>query len=132
MEFSMISPTEKGVRNDPCGSGYYRAKRGGRLHKGTDYLCVGGQSIYSPISGLLKREAKPYAKEEYSGCVIENEFVTIKMFYFKPFKDLIGKKVEQCQHIGFAQDISKKYSPKMLPHIHLEIISIDPNVFIRS
>lgn len=126
----MISPTGKGPRKtDSHGSGSYGSKRGDRLHEGTDYICDPGQSIYSPIDGVIRREAKPYAGKEYSGVLIRNDWCAIKMFYFKPDYNLIGKQVKKGQIIGMAQDISEKYSG-MIPHIHLEICHINPEIFI--
>lgn len=127
----MISPTGKGIRNDSQGGGYYRASRGKRIHQGTDYLCTPGQAIRSPIDGELTRIAYPYKTKNYEGCVIVGNFMTIKMFYFKPFRDLVGQKVTKGDHIGTAQDISKKYSALMSPHIHLQIDLIDPSIFIK-
>jgi len=128
----MISPTGKGIRRDTQGQGDYRASRGRRVHKGCDYLCDPGQNIVSPIEGKITRIAYPYAKDlRWQGCVIVGTFFTIKMFYFKPFEDLIKQDVQQGQHIGFAQNISKKYSQAMQPHIHLQIDQCDPNIFIK-
>ena len=54
------------------------------------------------------------------------------MFYFLPDKKLIKKSVHQGQIIGVAQDICTKGYPGMIPHIHLEIVSIDPDIFINQ
>jgi len=126
----MISPTGKGPRKtDSHGNGSYGSKRGNRLHEGRDYICDPGQSVYSPISGVISRKAKPYAGEEYSGVLIRNDWCAIKMFYLRPDYNLIGKRVKKGQIIGTAQDISEKY-PGMINHIHLSIVSIDPEIFI--
>ncbi len=129
---TMQSPTGLGIRYDIEGQGHYRAKRGKRLHAGTDYLCKPGQAVFSPISGKIKRIAYPYPDKQYQGVVIEGEFFTIKLFYFKPFQDLIGKEVSKGDHIGNAQDISLRYSKYMRPHIHLQIDKVDPNIFIGA
>jgi len=138
----MESPTGLGIRYDSEGQGQYRAPRikwnkqgnrinkGRRLHAGTDYICKPGQIIVSPISGKIKRIAYPYKDKQYGGVVIEGDFFTIKMFYFEPSKELIGKKVSKGDQIGTAQDISKRYSKKMTPHIHLQVDRADPNLFI--
>lgn len=127
----MISPTGKKARTrDKWGGGCYLAKRGNnRLHDGTDYICTPGQDIVSPIAGRIERIANPYANEKYSGLLIQGEWMAIKLFYFKPDKELIGKTIDKGQKIGIAQDISEKY-PDMTPHIHLTIISINPEIFI--
>jgi len=126
----MISPTGKGIRSDPKGDGHYGTSRGSRKHKGVDYLCDPEQDIYAPISGIITRIAYPYKDKSYSGVVIEGKHLTVKMFYFEPFPDFIKMEVFQGQVIGFSQDISQRYggSP-MKPHIHLEIVNIDPSIF---
>lgn len=132
-KLAMVSPTGYGVRSDTEGQGYFRAKRGNRLHNGTDYICKPGQEIIAPIHGKIIRTAYPYSKDkQYEGCVIENPFLTIKMFYLKLFKNMVGEEIQQGDKIGTAQDISKKYSRQMQPHIHLEITEIDPNIFVRA
>lgn len=126
----MISPTGKGIRNDSMGLGTYGVPRGGRSHKGTDYLCDPGQKIRSPISGKVKRLVDPYGDRKYSGLVIVGKHMTIKMMYFKPKEDLVSTTVKAGEVIGIAQDISARYDIRMKPHIHLQIDSTDPDLFI--
>jgi hypothetical protein len=124
----MISPTSLGVRDkDNWGEGRYGVSRGNRMHKGTDYICNPGQDIVTPISGKIIREAKPYAGSHYSGVLIKGEHISIKMFYFTPYDGFKGRVVKKGEAIGTAQDISEKYD-RMTPHIHLEIITIDPEI----
>lgn len=127
----MISPTGKPVRGtDKWGEGRYGAKRGDHLHKGADFICEPGQDVMAPISGLVEREARPYAEGEYSGLLIREALFAVKMFYFEPIKEIVGKFVSMGQKIGVAQDVAKKY-PGMTPHIHLEIESIDPTLLLE-
>ncbi len=122
----MISPTGKGVRGtDNWGSGAFGASRGERTHKGADYICEPGQSVVAPCTGFIVREARPYADRPYSGVLIADGVMTIKLFYFSPFEHLIGKGVEQGQAIGIAQDISAPGYAGMTPHIHMEIQGAD-------
>jgi len=124
----MISPTRKAARkSDNWGSGAYGTSRGQRRHKGTDFVCEPEQEIAAPIEGILIREARPYVEGGFSGCVIQGEHITIKMFYMKPDHQIIGSYVHQNDIIGVAQDITIKY-PGMTPHIHLEVESIDPEL----
>ena len=127
----MISPTKQGIRGiDKHGSGEFRASRGpGKLHRGVDFICIPGKDVFAPISGRIIREARPYADGEFSGIVIENTQITIKMFYVLPFRFLIGKKVGVGESVGQAQDIGKKY-PGIIPHIHLEVDMIDPAILL--
>lgn len=128
----MISPTGKGIRNDAKGLGHYGAPRGKKKHKGVDYLCATGQPVLSPISGKIERIAYPYADKSYSGIVIRGRHISIKMFYLKPMP-MIGEIVLAGELVGYAQDISKKKKSYlgMLPHIHLEIESIDPELLMK-
>jgi len=127
------SPTGLGIRNDSEGFGHYGAPRGGRRHEGTDFECIPGQVVKCPIDdATVVRSARPYRDDAfYSGVVVENARIRVKMFYCKPFPGLIGKKVRCGQGIAEAQDISKKYSDGMTPHIHLQIDAVDPTLLIE-
>jgi len=134
----MISPTGcNDTRMDSKGSGEYGSSRGSRIHVGRDFLFPRGvrvetHKIISPINGIVVRVARPYKEGPYSGCVIKNKFMLIKLFYLQFHKPLIGTEVRQGDFLGFGQDISKKYGPEMLPHIHFQIDKIDPDIFINS
>lgn len=134
----MISPTGKGCRGkDDWGSGHYLAPRGnGKLHNGRDYACTPGQEVVAPIHGQVVRESRPYRGRRYSGVIIQGPRIAVQLFYLEPDRALIGLMVEQGQVIGVAQDISKKAPrrgkyPGMVPHIHLRVVSADPEVFIK-
>lgn len=131
----MISPTKLGMRgNDKWGSGLYGASRGGRKHRGADFICIPGQEVWAPTRGMVVRIAYPYAEPYkdimYSGILIEANDCAIKMFYFEPLKTILKTTVEEGQLVGHAQDISVRY-PGMIPHVHLEILSMNPELFIR-
>lgn len=115
--------SNKMVRNcDPFGCGNFGAGRGSRDHVGEDFVVVEHQPIFSPISGKVIRESIPYASDaSYRGILIENEQFEVKMFYLKPNLALIGKTVKAGDLIGYAQNISKKYGPTMIPHVHVQI-----------
>ena len=134
------NPTGLGIRNDTGGKGYYGAPRARKLandkiqryaHQGTDYACVPGQIVKSPMTGIIVRRAKPYKHDGYNGVLIVAKRLSLKMFYLEPNPDLIGKIVKIGDSIGIAQDISKKYS-KVTPHIHVEITKCDPEIFINN
>jgi len=75
----MINLTGKDIRYaDAWGRGHYGASRdGGCRHWGVDYLCEPGQQIRAPVSGRIIREARPYAKSDYSGVLIQGETVAL-------------------------------------------------------
>jgi hypothetical protein len=133
----ITSPTGLGIRNDPQGGGYYDAPRGSRRHKGIDFLCVPGQDITCPIEyGTIIRVAYPYSSDlSYKGLVIENDLITIRLYYCTLFETLLNKRVERHQPIAKAQNIASKYRPypkdcEMKPHIHLGIDRCDPALFM--
>lgn len=143
------NPTGKGVRNDTCGAGTFGASRGNRTHNGVDYLCEPGQEILSPITGILRRHSRPYADDPYyDGVLIDGIQGSVKLWYFRPFDEVIRQQVRSGQPIGIAQDIGKKYTDEArgrvcLPHVHLRLtikgivdgvmtdVSVDPELFME-
>lgn len=127
----MISCTGKPIRGiDDWGSGAYGASRGGaRIHLGADFECTPGQHVVMPITGTVIRVANPYLNSDFSGLLIGNDQITLKMFYFLPDLSLIGQTVPKGRYIGMAQDISTRYEG-MIPHIHVQIESVDPRLLL--
>jgi len=125
---TVINPTGNSIRNDAAGGGDYGAPRGSCTHNGTDFLCTPGQKIKSPITGRISRISRPYSNDtHFSGVYIIGKHVSIKLWYFQPYADLIGERVPQGQVIGVAQDVSAKYpGQNMSPHVHLKIERCDP------
>jgi len=123
----MISPTNRGIRNDGAGAGHWGALRHMRRHKGVDYLCTPGQEVIAPCDMQITRIAYPYGDHSYSGIAFRTLILTGKLFYFEPDIEVMDRWVMQGQRIGIAQDISLRYPDlSMRPHVHLEINSIDP------
>jgi len=130
----IISPTDREIRNDRAGAGRYHAPRSGRLHSGLDFLCFPGQNIVCPISNAEAiRYAYPYEDKSYSGIFLRNSHFDLMIFYFTPADDIFGKPLSQGEVIGTAQDITQRYdSPFMKPHIHMQIDSADPALFLKE
>lgn len=130
----MISPTGQPVRiQDNHGRGHYGARRGNRIHRGADFICQPGQSVVSPLADRahVVRVAKPYADDlRWSGLLLRAPHLEVKLFYLTPLPGIVGQWVRQGEQIGIAQDISIKYEG-MTPHIHMEIPSINPVLFIN-
>lgn len=128
----IASPTGKGVRVDAAGDGHYHAPRGGRDHKGLDLVCKPGQEIVCPIdNACFVRTADPYGDGEYGGLVLKNDLMEVKMFYLEVLEKIKNRKLHQGTVIGIAQDVTERYlSSAMTPHIHMEISSIDPLIFM--
>lgn len=131
----MISPTGLGVRAlDKWGDGRYGAPRGGRRHKGVDFICIPNQEIVSPINGLFIRLKFPYANPVngilFGGVLLRGSNFDVTMFYFEPIKGKIAMPVKKGEVLGLAQDLRIKYDG-ITPHIHLQIDSINPELFIN-
>ena len=123
------NPIMRGTDN--WGSGYFGAPRrnanGTRYtHRGVDVIVFQGQSIFSPISGYVKRYAKPYgdADPKWFGVLIEGTGkhlgLEMKIFYFLPYPSVIGRNIIQGEYIGDAQKISERF-PGMTDHVHVEV-----------
>lgn len=118
----MISPTGKGIRSDSEGDGNYCADRGNRKHNGIDYECEQGQEVRAPFDMHIDRVANPREKSPLSGIAWSYGKSKGKMFYFKPYKYIIGQDVVEGEIIGIAQSVSKGYNlPLMADHIHLQV-----------
>lgn len=138
----MISPTGYGIRHhDDHGFGLYGKPRSGKdrhgikkIHKGADFICVPGQKIVAPADGNVVRIKLPYSKPIhgilFSGLLIRASDYEYTLFYFSPLNEVLKSRIQEGQLIGYAQDISIKYS-RMTPHIHMQIDSINPELFIR-
>jgi len=128
----MKNPTGGKIRNDSMGQGHFGAKRGRRLHAGTDYECVPGQMVYAPICGKIKRRIQVYKGEtKWVGVELQGKRMTIKLFYVTTDPVRIGTTVKCGEVIGLAQDISEKYGSAMTPHVHCEISKLDPECLME-
>jgi len=59
----------------------------------------------------------------------------VKMFYVLINPGIIGTMVKCGEPVGIAQDISQRYNrpgePEMIPHVHLEIVNLDPECLME-
>ena len=62
--------------------------------------------------------------------LIEGEHISVMLFYVDIWAHLIGKYLARDEILGVAQDISQKYGGQMKPHVHLTVVSIDPEYLI--
>jgi len=116
------SPTGQGVRSDASGDGKFGAKRGERVHLGTDFLSVAGQGIVAPIDSQYRRFVRRvYASDAtYTGMELETTEFLLTFFYVSPSVDHMTF-LKAGELIGFAQDIVAKHGEPMLNHIHLQV-----------
>ena len=127
-----INPTKGRIRNDSGGLGHHGAPRGHRLHKGVDFSCYKGQPVLMPFDGIIVRESLPYKDDlKWRGVYIYNRRLEVKIWYFRLYKNIIGKEVKVETPIGIAQDIGEKYKG-VTPHLHFRIINIDPTLLFEE
>lgn len=130
------------IRNDAAGEGRFGSSREGgkRRHKGVDIECVKGETVYSPITGVLVKIGRAYPKdpkyfaltivgsEEYSG-------LTVKLLYVSHIDSHhVNNKIVKGTPIGICQAISEKYGAPMKDHVHVECLvnqeHVDPTLMI--
>ena len=58
--------------------------------------------------------------------MIGNKMFEGRLWYFEPYKSLIGRWVDGGAAIGTAQDVSEKYGGGMLAHVHFQIDKVNP------
>jgi hypothetical protein len=63
---------------------------------------------------------------------MKNDRMFIKMFYPEPDQFLIGSDVNEGDRIGIAQNIATKYGGGMIPHIHLQVDKVDPELLMEE
>ena len=115
------------------GSGHYKADRGGRQHRGIDFICEEGDEVLSPVRGDITKIGRPYANEDYRYVEITNwNNRRIRIFYVTA-QVAVGQAVDKHEPIGFAQCINNRKSSDgrtygergMQNHIHLECMQPD-------
>lgn len=114
------------IRNDSQGQGAFGTPRSkGHQHQGVDYEVYEGQEVYAPFAGQITRLAYPYGmangNAQWKGLVMVSTDKTMELKLFYCSSDKVGQNVLRGQRIAFAQAISKKFSPKMIDHIHAEL-----------
>jgi len=111
------------IRVDDSGDGHFGAPRGGRTHRGVDYLCRPGDPVFAPVGGTVTKLGFAYP-DDLTWRYIEitdAQRNRHRFFYVFPLIS-VHTLVPVHLQIGTAQDISVRYSPRMRPHIHYEII----------
>lgn len=124
----MIFPVSNHVvRSDSMGDGGFGARRVTRIHTGIDLVVDPGVTkIVAPTSMRITRIGYPYSFEKYPDrrhyrlIVGECSFAFHKIFYVNPLVEE-GDFVKIGSNIAVAQDISKAYGPRMIPHVHWEM-----------
>lgn len=117
---------------DSFGCGNYGASRDGgkRRHKGQDFLCSAGQTVYAPIDGTVTTGAA-YAdgrSPELRLVRITDGPTVVLLMYVRPTVQA-GHTVQAGDPIGTAQSLQGRY-PGIPDHVHVEVrlsgVSVDP------
>ena len=116
----------KSRQRDAFGSGQFGAHRTGHrhgsTHEGLDIVASAHSTVFSPIDGVLVREARPYgAASPFAGVVIQGtgawQDYEVKMFYVSGYR---SGTVSAGETIGVVQDLEWRY-PGITNHIHVEV-----------
>lgn len=140
---NITSPTEIIILRgkDPTGHGHFGAKRGERIHNGTDYVAQPNENIYACISGIVRignvYKSTKKGKPKMKLVEIKNSQDKVKQMYVSCLLET-GDKIAEGDLIGFSQDISdyhhKENQPKMINHCHVSVWRngklIDPETVI--
>ena len=131
--FSIVDGMQ--IRNDSAGGGSFGDPRSNSsgTHRGTDFLVVPFDFVYSPFLGRVTRKIQVYSDTtDWKGVEIGGlgdwENWIVKIFYLQSYDYLIGEIVEGGQIIGTAQDISQRV-PGALPHVHIEVRDKSGNLY---
>lgn len=129
----ILNPTGGRVRKDEMGDGVFGASRdgGNRSHRGVDFVCIPGQYVVAPVDCKIGRRIQVYADTaEYQGVELKGDYCNVILYYV----DVTTKRkiVKAGDIIADAQDISKRYGPRMTPHVHCELyLLVDPLLFLE-
>lgn len=121
----IVRPVPGEIRGtDPWGSGGFNASRMSRRHRGVDLVAKPGETVVSPVSGVIERFGQCYPdSKRYRLVVIKCEWAKCRLLYVAP-KVIVGQPVVAGEEIGVAQDIAARYSKRqrtMTNHVHFEI-----------
>lgn len=119
----MISKWEdREIRVDAEGDGHFATARGGKRHKGVDYKFTPGEAVRSPVSGIVTRIGYAYDNDIYRLIEVLSHkgYLLWRFMYVNP-EVAAGDKITVDQTLGTAQAISKRYSSKMIDHVHVEL-----------
>ena len=132
--FRLVNPIRGGLLRtyDKYGSGAFGSSRdkGKRKHNGVDIIASPGDTVFSPVSGVVTKRGYPYA-DDLSFRYVEittNNGLAVRVFYVWPAVKLEKRVVAGKTKIGLVQDLEKRY-PGITNHVHLEIKNQALNTF---
>lgn len=135
------SPTGRPMRTtDAHGSGFFRARRGGgRTHEGIDLVAAPESLVRPPFPCSGERIARPYGDGGPADLGVllrgvgEWEAFQAKLFYVRPFTDVVGQAIKPGEPIGIALSLQRRY-PGITDHVHLTLMKegevVDPTPYL--
>lgn len=125
----LFNPTGFEVRMDDAGSGKFGATRtqegGTYVHQGLDLVCLPGQDVRAPITGVVERGGLVYSNDQrWKLVLISDGEWEVKLMYVQVSLGLIGQQVMAGDVFGTAQNITlrKDYKERgMKPNVHVEV-----------
>jgi len=113
---------------DKWGSGAYGASRGGRKHRGIDFLSLPGQVLLSPIAGRVTKIGWPYSQSEkrhFRYVEVTDVSRLRHRFFYVDAKDFAvkGDVVTVGDLLGAVQNIASLHEG-MGNHVHYEIMRV--------
>lgn len=121
----LYSPTLYGIRGtDAWGSGDFGAPRGGRRHRGVDFVATEGCTVTAPCDCKVMRIGWCYSDDpKYRLVVLDAGELEIRLLYVEPTVQ-VGDVLRTGDPVGEAQNISLRYSrpgAEMVNHVHMEV-----------
>lgn len=105
--------------NDSHGMGYFGAPRGGRTHKGVDFVAKPGEPVRSFMAGQVSKIGYPYAdKPDFRYVEVRRiNGDNLRYFYVSPTV-VVGDQIDAGEMLGTCQELPY---PGITQHYHLEI-----------
>lgn len=125
---------------DKWGCGEFKSKRGGRLHKGVDFIVLPKEPVVSFKQGRVTKIGFPYPPDDKVRGKYRYVEVSIKKYYLRYFYVdpgvAVGDNLVEGQILGYSQDITLAY-PGMTHHFHFEVkdrfgIFYNPILFLQG
>ena len=118
------------IRSDQGGDGAFLSGRTSpdaagkpvhRPHLGLDLAGVPGETVLSPVNGLIIRWGWPYADDrKYRLVELLHDGWHVELYYLAPSRPT-GAYLPAGDRIGVLQDVGVRYSNGTGPHLHVQV-----------
>lgn len=127
-----VLAVDHGIRSDRGGKGHFLAPRAHGKHNGIDYLAPVGTPVLAACSGKAKSDERGgYGRVVQLVCELPDvvdgpEGLHASFFYAHLDKAAVPKRwtqVKQGDKLGTVGKTGNAAGPKIMPHLHLEVIA---------